>query len=101
MKKLVLRSILLAVLLTGAVALLVWYWTMKREVPAQARVIPSDAFAVLTLNVRELASDRSGDEHLFADMIDKGILENELAPFTRAVTANGATGVAEMADILL
>lgn len=100
-KKILLRSIAIALILTGAVAFLVWYWTMKREVPAHARVIPSDAFAVLTLNLRELASDRSGDEHLFPEMADQSMMQKELEPFTRAILANGSTGTDEMSDILM
>jgi hypothetical protein len=100
-KKVFLRSVAIAIILTGAIAFLVWYWTMKREVPLQARVIPSDAFAVLTLNLRELADDRAGDEHLFPEMTDESMLQKELAPFTRAVTANGSTGMEETSDVLL
>jgi len=74
---------------------------MKREVPPQARVIPSDAFAVLTLNLRELANDRSGDEHLFPEMADEAMVQKELEPFTRAILANGSTGTNEMSDILM
>ncbi len=74
---------------------------MKREIPPHARVIPSDAFAVLTLNLRELASDRSGDEHLFPEMADESMMQKELEPFTRAILANGATGTDEMSDILM
>jgi hypothetical protein len=102
MKKLFLRSVAIAAILTAAIVLLVWYWTMKREVPAQARVIPADAFAVLTLNVRELAANLPGNNHLFPEMADRSILEDELAPVARAITGNNEeTGIAVTADILL
>lgn len=102
MKKTVLRSIGIAAILTAALALLVWYWTMKREVPAHARVIPSDVIGVLTCNLRELMNDRSGDEHLFPDVANDAIAGKELEPFTRAiVNNNGTTGVEETADILM
>jgi hypothetical protein len=102
MKKVVVRSVVIAAILTAAIAILLWYWTMKRELPAQARVIPADAIAVLTFNLRELAIDRSSDEHLFPEMADQALIEQELEPFTRAIAGNGEeTGVAEMADILM
>lgn len=102
MKKLLIRSVAIATILTAAIALLVWYWTMKREVPPQARVIPADVIAVLTFNLRELAIDRSGDQHLFPEVANAAMIEKELEPFTRAITSNnGETGVAEMSDILM
>lgn len=101
MNKIILRSVLIALILTGAISFFVWYMSMRREVPEHARVIPRDAFAVLTLNLRELASDRSGDEHLFPEMQDESLLQKELEPFNRAVMANGATGFEETADVLL
>ncbi len=101
MKNIVVRSILIALILTGTIALLVWYFTMRREVPTHARVIPKDAFAVLTLNLRELALDRSGEEHLFPEMTDEALLHDELAPFSKAIAANGATGFEETADVLM
>lgn len=101
MRKTFLRAIGIAAILTTAIALLVWYWTMKREVPAHARVIPSDAVGVLTFNLRELADDRSGEGHLFPDVAGDAIIEKEIEPFTRAIMNSGATGVEETADILM
>ncbi len=70
--------------------------------PAQARVIPADAMAVLTFNIREIAADRSGDEHLFPDIMDKAMIGNEIESFSRAIDGNGGqTGVATMSDILM
>lgn len=102
MKKVVLRSVLIAAILSAAVVLFVLYWTMRREVPLHARVIPADAVGVLTFNLRELAMDRSGDEHLFPDMTGNLIASKQLEPFTRAIAnSNGVTGVEEMADVLM
>jgi hypothetical protein len=95
------RSISIVVLLAAVVMLLVFYFAMKREVPQHARVIPSDAIGVLTLNLRELALDHADNEHLFSDISGSTIAEKELEPFTRAITSNGASGVEESADILL
>lgn len=101
MKKTVLRAVVAALILTVAIAFLVVFWTMRREVPAQARVIPSDAFAVLTLNLRELTADHSGDAHLFPEMADQSMMQKELAPFQRAVLENGSTGIDELSDVLM
>lgn len=101
MKNIVLRSVVIACILTAAVAVLVWYFSMRRELPEHARVIPEDAFAVITLNLRELANDRSGNDHLYPEMEDESMLQKELAPFNKAVTANGATGFEETADVLV
>jgi hypothetical protein len=102
MKKNFFRSVVIVAILGGAAVLLVWYWTMKRSVPEQARVIPSDVIAVLTLNLRDLAADRSGDEHLFPEMAGQPVIGKELEPFTRAIANNnGATGIDETADVLV
>lgn len=101
MNKFVFRSIIIALIVTSAVALVVWYFSMKRDVPAHARVIPRDAFAVVTMNLRELMIARSEDEHLYPEMKDESLLQKELEPFSRAIEANGATGFEETADVLL
>lgn len=100
MKKIVLRSSIVAILITGIVAVLVWYFMMRRTIPEQAHVIPQNAFAVLTLNLRELALDISNEEHLFGDEQKESILEKELSPFTKAIKNNGASGIEETADVL-
>lgn len=100
MKKIVFRSVIIALILTSAVALIVWYFSMKREVPSHARVIPRDAFAVVTVNLRELTLARSGDEHLYPEMKDQSLMQKELEPFSRAVMANGSTGFEETSDVL-
>lgn len=101
MKKIFLRSALIALMLTAAVALLVWYFAMRREVPEHARVIPPDAFAVATINLRELALDHKGKEHLFPEMNNSSLAQKEFSSFFKAVESNGASGVEESADILL
>lgn len=100
MKNRLLRSIVIAAILVAAIVFALWYWAVRREVPAHARVIPSDVIAVLTINVRGLADDRAGDEHLFPGA-NEAIVAKELEPFTRAITNNGnATGVNAASDIL-
>lgn len=101
MKKIAVRSIFVALLLAAVAFFAVWFFMKRREVPEQARVIPKDAFVVLTLNLRELALDHSGDEHLYPEFADEGMVEKELEPFTRALQANGGTtGMNETADVL-
>lgn len=100
MKKILVRSSIIAVLVTGIVAVLVWYFMMRREIPPHGRVIPKDAFAVLTLNLRELSIDRSGEEHLFSDKTDQALFHKELDPFINAVKTNGSSGINEKSDVL-
>jgi hypothetical protein len=94
------RIAALVILFLGGTALLFWYFLMKREVPKHARCIPKDVIAVMTLNMRELALDRSSGGHLFPEMADKKIIHKELEPFARAVEANDGIGLNETADVL-
>ena len=101
MKKSVLRGALIVMILIASSVMFIWYWSMKREVPVHARVIPSDAIAVLTLNPKELAKDLAEEGHLFPEFADQPLSGSELAPILRAVEANnGKSGVNETADIL-
>lgn len=101
MRKGLFRIIGIAALLAAVVVLLVFYFSMKREVPAHARVIPSDAVAVLTLNPRELVADHAEDKRLFADITGTALAEKELEPLTRAIANNdGESGIEAGADIL-
>src|ERR1044072_1825624 len=68
MNKIFIRSVFIALILTGAIAFIVWWMSMRRVVPEHARVIPQDAFAVVTLNLREISIDHSSDEHLYPEM---------------------------------
>ena len=99
MKKAFRIGIIVILLLAGA-ALLFWYLLMRREVPKHARCIPKDAVMVLTLNLRELALDHSSGKHLFPEMAGKPVFSKELESFTKAVKANGGSGLAETADVL-
>ena len=90
MKKILLRSALIALIVTAAVALLVWYFSMRREAPEHARVIPYNAFAVATLNLRELALDHRGEEHLFPEMNNSTLFQQQFEFFNNAVAANGS-----------
>lgn len=100
MKTIFLRSLLIAVVLTALVSVIVWYFLVRRVVPEHASVIPKNAFVVLTLNTRQLAADYSGEEHLFPELKEKAVLEKEILPFTKAITANGSSGISETSDIL-
>jgi hypothetical protein len=99
MKKFLRISLVILLLLAGT-ALLLWYFFMRREIPKHARCIPKDAVAVLTLNLRELALDQSAGGHLFPEMAGKKIFSKELESFSKAVEANGGTGLSETADVL-
>ncbi|HET6992926.1 MAG TPA: hypothetical protein VFJ43_16460, partial [Bacteroidia bacterium] len=94
------RIAFLCILLLSGIAMLYWYFLMKRELPKHARCIPKDVVAVLTLNMRELSLDRSSGGHLFPEMAGKRIVHKELEPFSRAVEANGGLGLNETADVL-
>lgn len=101
MKKIIIRSVAIALILTAAVAFIVWYNVMRRTLPEQARVIPADAFAVLTVNMKELAADRSGDDHLYPEMKDESIMQKELQPFLNALEENGSPGFDAGGDALM
>jgi hypothetical protein len=73
---------------------------MKRSVPDQAICIPKNSFAVLTLNVRQLALDYSSGGHLFPPSKTPSVLEKELIPITKAIQQNGGSGLNQTADVL-
>jgi|GEM_PF-5172524 hypothetical protein len=98
MKKPILRYAVITIVLAGAISIFAWYWMMKREVPAHARVIPSNVIAVMTLNVRELAKDHTMEEIDFAETTFQDAF---FAPFIRVIeSSEGETGVNELSDVL-
>ncbi|CAN5424847.1 hypothetical protein BH09BAC5_BH09BAC5_25950 [soil metagenome] len=88
-----------ALAITG-ILLITWFYIMRRQVPLHARCIPKNAIAVLTLNLRELAADRSSDNHLFPEMADARIIHKELESFSKAVEQNDGLGLNATADVL-
>lgn len=98
MMKRFLRISLVVVLVLAAVAMGAWYFFLRRTVPAHAQCIPKNAFAVVTLNVRELALDQRGEAHLFPGMEKK--MPEELNVLLRAIKANDGSGLKETADVL-
>src|ERR1041385_5047424 len=89
----------LIVFIAGGIFLYM-YFAMKRAVPEQAICIPKNSFAVLTLNVRELASDFSGNE-ISQTKNSPRIFEKEIATISKAIDDNGGAGIKKTADVLL
>ncbi len=95
-----LRIALISILSILFIFMMYWFLRIRREIPLHARCIPKNAFAVMTLNIRELALDRSFGGHLFPEMEGKKNIHKELDPFIRAIEDNNGIGLYETADVL-
>ncbi|MBI3509382.1 MAG: hypothetical protein HY064_01875 [Bacteroidetes bacterium] len=94
-----LRISFTVILILAAGAMFTWFLFIRRTIPVQAKYIPRDAVAVLTLDMRELSIDLSSGKHLFPEMKNfpaKGIF----ADIKRAVDANHGSGMVESADVV-
>jgi len=97
MKKAIRFAFFTLLVLAGS-GMLIWYFIMKRRVPEHAHCIPKNAMAVVTLNLREIVLDRSGDKHLFPELAGK--TSKTLEPFLKAIERNDGAGLKETADVL-
>jgi hypothetical protein len=96
-----LRIAAVVILLLAVAGTTAWYFIMRRSVPEQAAYIPKDAFAVMTVNVRELFLDQQfAGGHLFPEQTEKKLPKKEVEIIQRAIEANDGSGLKTRADVL-
>jgi hypothetical protein len=93
------RIVLALLLLLAGGAMLTLYFVRKRSVPEQARCIPSDAMAVLTLNIRELALDLSAGRSPEQEKAGPPMMNSRFGFLLRAAENNGGSGISPTDDI--
>ncbi len=91
---------IISILFIAGIGSLIWFFMMRRQVPQQAQYIPKNAILVVTLNLRELAIDHIGNEHLFPESANNKSVSKTLDPFIKAIEKNEGAGIKESADVL-
>lgn len=94
------QILFLMVLLIAGMAMLGWYFMVKREVPIHARCIPKNVIAVLSLNSKAIFTDLKPESGLFFNAIKRKSFATKWEAIAKAIELNNGAGLKETTEVL-
>ncbi|HEU4718859.1 MAG TPA: DUF4836 family protein [Bacteroidia bacterium] len=89
-----------SIVFLAGIAMLAWFFFIRRSLPEYASCIPSDSFLVVTLNTKNLAVDQAKGGHLFPEFAIDKKQPALLKEIRNAVERSGGSGIKLSSDVL-